>query len=247
MTETSFEKNCREDREDLEYLIHGSVLPLLEYRKLFQAFLESRRDDLRDRRKWVIENFLFDAFSVFAVVIIRSLVDSRRDTRSLRKVLERLKDKAENLTQEGFCESYAASESPVPKNFAKRDWSRGVGNGKPHLEQQDIENDIKMLDEKCKPLCKYANDLVTHIIAGMPKRSGAPGDVDNDNSAEITLGQIDEAIEAIKTIAAKYRLAIVHLPLSNVENEIDHAVLLSAFGRIWQDVGQDAVGCGDDG
>lgn len=138
--------------------------------------------------QWMGHSYISDV-----TVRLRRVTDTRSNSRSFLKFLERLKTEPTLLTRERYVSLYGIKLQEI----AHKDFDTISGKGSTSYSVAAIEKDIKLLKETVERINEYTNHYITHL---------ASEDVLGKDYKPPTFDEVRSAIDGICKMALRYKL-----------------------------------------
>lgn len=169
--------------------IENDLMQLVNYKQIHDYFIEivnANLDHIKTNEGVLFCDFVRKCYGVQAAVGIRRHVKSDDDSISLIKLLEQIKECAEQFTYDFYLNHY-----PLDGHEWQRSTFSNFSDNGSIISKQKIKNDIQQL----KNLGEKVVTLVDRGIAHLDKR-GSPRNV--------TYKDLDDSLDLFNSIARKY-------------------------------------------
>jgi hypothetical protein len=176
---------------------------------------------LKERKNYFYA-WMGDAFVYSAAMFVRRLVDTRRDSLSLLKLLRKLSNHPMTINRDNFLNRTTFRNSALADIFigqkgeAERIFDELVGLGKDHLEKASIQHDIEQLIKISHRFEEFAKHYVAHhSLYEMP-------------SEEPNFSDLDSCLGFMVNLLEKYYLLITGNRMPSLKDE--------SFDPSWKEV-----------
>lgn len=140
-------------------------------------------------------NFLRNGYITLTLIIIRRQVTRDKRSISLARLLSEICARPQEISRKHFHRLYAGlgrSEARIDEIFE----ASGVEAGRDFIDPHSVQTDLDTLTDMTKTLHKYTDKRVAHI------------DARTRISAIPTFGDLDDAIDALARVCAKYSVLL---------------------------------------
>jgi hypothetical protein len=148
-------------------------------------------------------------------VAIRREADRSSDVLNLVQLLYQMSKRPEVLTRERY-QALFSPDSVITDDMQEKDFTRMCGPG-PYMDPAVIKRDYKRLLKDCRPVVNYVNKKIAHRT---------------DVEVNLTIEQIDKAMDAVEELLQKYYLLFTAATLVGAEPAIQFN-WYSAFSFPW--------------
>ena len=104
---------------------------------------------------WLVSNYLASC-----LMVVRRHLDTRRDSASLRKLLEDMRKNPDEITRNSFVKEYVGAKGEATRSFAEDLFDKLAGPGQNHVPTKRIETDLSKLVNK--KITTLVNKYVAH-------------------------------------------------------------------------------------
>ena len=190
--------------------IHKELMYLMTTRRKFEDIREMFNANTRlnaigsQPYRWILGMWGRDA-----VIAVRRELDNDTNTICLGTLLDEMASRPEVLTRARYMAFMRKSEQFLidlnDKAFTKRGVVKPTTDpSQDYMDPAVIKADRKSLDKAAKPVLEYANRLVAHRTPTIDK-------------LEVTIKQINDAIDAIEPVFQKYHVIMTGSSLMRLE------------------------------
>jgi hypothetical protein len=128
-----------------------------------------------------------DVYHESMVMGIRRQLDNRKDSISLKRLLDEIIQNTEILSRNHYVKLYKI----LPSHIAHRDFDNLAGEGREYFEPIIAKEDLRLLELKAKNLKTFGNKKIAHM--------------DKSELNELpTYGELNDCIEYLKVLIEKY-------------------------------------------
>lgn len=151
---------------------------IMESRFFFQKFIEiiENNAELPENNHflvWIWENYLYSNS-----MGVRRLMDHDKRTNSLYNLLDEIKTNPEILSRKRYASLFEDTGFKNDDTLINSFFDKLVGEGKEHIQPDDVRDDIEILEKKYEKLRKYINMRIAHIDRSKLKKVPTIRDLD---------------------------------------------------------------------
>jgi hypothetical protein len=154
-------------------------LEIRDLRAVYEIYREVRkivRENQSIPSQNVFHRWMRGLYVAFGVAGVARLVDTRKDTRSLVRLLRQIAPKASLLSRERYVATFASQSgmSHVRKSDAERHANRQfdeyVGIRSSCLTREQVQKDIDFLIDRTSKIVRFRHDYLAHLASRPSKR-----------------------------------------------------------------------------
>jgi hypothetical protein len=175
--------------------VTNEVIQVNHHRQIYERIGEIVREhgDLPESAFW---EYLGSTYAVSQAVAIRRLVDTHRDTVSLRNLIAEIADDASRLTRDFWVGLWDTTD-PIDVMFAERQWSDHYGGEVgDHLDSAIPARDLERLTTSTDPVKEYVEKHVCHIDRRRPEPTLTFNDL---HDASVVVGELFKKYASLLT------------------------------------------------
>jgi len=170
--------------------IQADIRGLLVSQDIFLEVQKIIRANPRIHTPSLFYKWMAEVYGNNVAVGIRRQQDSDRESVTLRRLLEEIRDNPQVLSRDRYVALYKEGEA---EEFGHRDFDKIAGQGRSHIDPAMVINDLEQLEQKTRNVKQYVDRRIAHMDKRAPK--GLP-----------TFGEVDECLNLFKQLLEKYLL-----------------------------------------
>jgi len=177
--------------------VEGQVTELCVGREVYKETREMYRRNPEIQKPSIFYSWMQGLFVTWSVTLIAGLVDDRKDTRSLVRLLRSIRRESHLLSREHMVSIYARNgfREEAAARTVDRTFDELVGSAERFLPGKQVEADIKNLLETAGPILSFRHERVAHFSA-------------NPSEQLPNYEHLDAAIHILVKLLQKYSLLI---------------------------------------
>ncbi len=163
----------------------------------------------------IFQDWIADCYVLSVMVMIRTVVDGRRDSLSFKRLLEDMARNAQILTRDRFL---GLAHSGECKEVAEYEFDDIAGSGASHIPKKVIEADSKALKDALSQVKKYVDEHIAHYaIRQSPDEHIAHYAIrQSPDEPALTYNNIRQALSKIQSLIKRYHHILIGPELSSI-------------------------------
>ncbi len=175
--------------------IANDLIDVADNRHVFNEFHAVLERNTELQKGNIFLDYIIANYASAMVSAIFRIADDKKGTASLTRLLREIAVDSRLLNKQWFGEQYEKTESAIPKEIGYRDYENNFEETH-HLTQDDIEKDIKAIEQATSKINSFRHKRIAHK------------DANKSVKINTSFKDLYDTIDALKPLVHKYYLLL---------------------------------------